>query len=136
MSNKPLSRWAFPIAQADPVLVVDDEMMMADLARRMLARLGFENIDHATDGYQGLTMLRETKHKLVMSDLHMEAMGGIQLLRAIRADDELKKTPFILMTGSVRVPNVLAARYAGTDAYLLKPFTQEQLKAKLLEVLT
>ena len=63
----------------------------------------------------------------------MAAMGGIQLLKAVRADDQLKSTPFILMTGSLDVPNVVAARYAGTDAYLLKPSTQEQLKAKLLE---
>ena len=63
-------------------------------------------------------------------------MGGIQLLKSVRADDQLKNTPFILMTGSRDVPNVLAAKYAGTDAYLLKPFTQEQLKAKLLEVLS
>jgi two-component system chemotaxis response regulator CheY len=63
-------------------------------------------------------------------------MGGLQLLKAVRADDELKGTPFILMTGSVGVPNVIVAKYAGIDAYLLKPFTTEQLKAKLLEVLS
>ena len=73
---------------------------------------------------------------LVISDLRMAAMGGIQLLKTVRADDQLKNTPFILMTGSLDVPNVLAAKHAGTDAYLLKPFSQDQLKAKLLEVLT
>ena len=66
----------------------------------------------------------------------MAAMGGIQLLKAVRGDDQLKNTPFILMTGSLDVPNALAAKYAGTDAYLLKPFAQEQLKANLLEVLS
>ena len=136
MSNSPLRRWPFPIDQAEPLLVVDDQKMMVELARRVLSRLGFENIDDASDGYQALTLLREKKHKLVISDLHMAAMGGIQLLKAVRADDQLKDTPFILMTGSLDVPNVLAAKYAGTDAYLLKPFTQEQLKAKLLEVLS
>ena len=136
MSNSPLRRWPFPIDQAEPLLVVDDQKMMVELARRVLSRLGFENIDDPSDGYQALTLLREKKHKLVISDLHMAAMGGIQLLKAVRADDQLKDTPFILMTGSLDVPNVLAAKYAGTDAYLLKPFTQEQLKAKLLEVLS
>ena len=62
-------------------------------------------------------------------------MGGIQLLRAIRADDQLKKLPFLLMTGSVGVPNVVLAKHAGANAYLLKPFTAEQLKAKLAEIL-
>lgn len=136
MSNMPLPRWTFPIDRKQPVLVVDDQKMMGDLARRMLARLGFETIDHATDGYHALALLRERQHKLVISDLHMEAMGGIQLLRAVRADEQLKKTPFILMTGSVDLPNVVAAKHAGTDAYLLKPFTQDQLKAKIHEVLS
>ena len=136
MSNSPPRRWPFPIDQAEPLLVVDDQKMMVELAQRVLSRLGFENIDDASDGYQALTLLREKKHKLVISDLRMAAMGGIQLLKAVRADDQLKNTPFILMTGSLDVPNVLAAKYAGTDAYLLKPFTQDQLKAKLLEVLS
>ena len=136
MSDVPPRRWPFPIGQAAPLLVVDDQKMMLELTRRVLSRLGFENIDEASDGYQALTLLREKKHKLVISDLHMAAMGGIQLLKAVRADDELKNTPFILMTGSVGVPNVIVAKYAGIDAYLLKPFTQEQLKAKLLEVLS
>ena len=133
MSDLPLRRWPFPIGA---ILVVDDQKMMLELTRRVLSRLGFENIDEASDGYQALRLLREKKHKLVLSDLHMAAMGGIQLLKAVRADDELKNTPFILMTGSVGVPNVVVAKYAGIDAYLLKPFTQEQLKAKLLEVLS
>ena len=136
MSDSPPWRWPFPIDQAEPLLVVDDQKTMVELTRRVLSRLGFENIDDASDGYQALTLLREKKHKLVISDLRMAAMGGIQLLKAVRADDQLKNTPFILMTGSLDVPNVLAAKYAGTDAYLLKPFTQEQLKAKLLEVLS
>ena len=63
----------------------------------------------------------------------MAGMGGIPFLKAVRADDQLKNTSFILMTGSLEVPDVLAAKYAGTNAYLLKPFTQDQLKAKLLE---
>jgi two-component system, chemotaxis family, chemotaxis protein CheY len=136
LSNLPLPPWKFSIDRKDPVLVVDDQEIMSNLATRMLTRLGFENVDHSVDGYQALALLRERKHKLVISDLHMEAMGGLQLLKAIRADAHLKNTPFILMTGSVDVPNVVAAKLAGTDAYLLKPFTSDQLKAKLHEVLS
>ena len=136
MSDPPPRRWPFPIDQAEPLLVVDDQKTMVELTRRVLSRLGFENIDDASDGYQALTLLREKKHKLVISDLRMAAMHGIQLLKTVRADDQLKNTPFILMTGSLELPNVRAAKHAGTDAYLLKPFTQDQLKAKLLEVLS
>ena len=110
--------------------------MTSELTRRVLADWASKISMTQLTAIKPSQCYERKSSKLVMSDLHMEAMGGIRLLRAIRADDELKKTPFILMTGSVGVPNVLAARYAGTDAYLLKPFTQEQLKAKLLEVLT
>jgi two-component system chemotaxis response regulator CheY len=136
VSNAPSRRWPFPIDQAEPLLVVDDQKTMVELTRRVLSRLGFENVDDASDGYQALTLLREKKHKLVISDLRMARMGGIPFLKAVRADDQLKNTAFILMTGGLELRNVLAARYAGTDAYLLRPFTQDQLKAKLLEVLS
>ena len=72
---------AVSIGQAEPLLVVDDQKVMLELTRRVLSRLGFENIDEASDGYQALTLLREKKHKLVLSDLHMAAMGGLQLLK-------------------------------------------------------
>jgi two-component system chemotaxis response regulator CheY len=110
--NAPPRRWPFPIDQAEPLLVVDDQKTMVELTRRLLRRLGFEDIDEALVGYQALTLLRGKQHKLVISDLRMAAMGGLQLLKAVRADDQLKNTPFILMTGSLNVPNVLAAKYA------------------------
>jgi two-component system, chemotaxis family, chemotaxis protein CheY len=135
-ANMPIQQWPFAIGQEDPVLVVDDQVVMGDLTRRLLARLGFENVEYTTDGHHALALLRDKKHKLVVSDLHMEAMGGIQLLRAVRADDQLKGTPFILMTGSVGISDVFAAKYAGTDAYLLKPFTKDQLRAKIHEALS
>ena len=72
MSDVPPRRWPFPIGQAAPLLVVDDQKMMLELTRRVLSRLGFENIDEASDGYQALTLLREKKHKLVISDLHRQ----------------------------------------------------------------
>lgn len=117
-----------------PVLIVDDQETIVDFTRRILARLGFENVDHTDDGAKALALLREGKHKLVISDLHMGAMSGLQLLKAIRADEQLMNTRFLLMTGSVGVPNVVAAKHAGADAYLLKPFTPQQLKAKLTEI--
>jgi two-component system chemotaxis response regulator CheY len=110
-----------------PVLVVDDQETMVDLTRRILGRLGFTHVDQTCDGYQALAMLRQSTYRLVISDLHMEIMGGIQVLRAIRADEQLKRTRFLVMTGSLGVPDVVAAKHAGTDAYLLKPFTSEQL---------
>ena len=58
LSNLPLSPWKFSIDRKDPVLVVDDQEIMSNLAIRMLTRLGFENVEHSVDGYQALALLR------------------------------------------------------------------------------
>ena len=116
------------------VLVVDDQLMMVELTRRILSRLGFEQIDHEGDAEKGLAKLRERRHQLVISDMHMQPTTGLQLLRSVRQDYDIKDTRFILMTGSVDPSTVLAAKQAGADAYLLKPFTPDQLKTKLAEI--
>jgi two-component system, chemotaxis family, chemotaxis protein CheY len=117
-----------------PILIVDDEQVMVRLTKQVLASLGFEHVDHASDGKTALSLLREQKHKLVIADLRMEPMGGLQILRTIRQDDDLKHTRFLLMTASLAPEPVLAAKFAGADAYLLKPFTPQQLRAKVMQV--
>jgi two-component system, chemotaxis family, chemotaxis protein CheY len=114
-----------------PVLVVDDQPIMVDLTRRILSRLGFEEIDHEPDGEKALVRLRSREYQLVICDMHMTPITGLQLLRSVRQDKSLDGTRFLLMTGSVEPSTVAAARQAGADAYLLKPFTPEQLKGKL-----
>jgi two-component system chemotaxis response regulator CheY len=122
------------IDYAAPVLVVDDQLVMVDLTKRILSRLGFERIDHERDGENALARLRADKSQLVICDMHMQPVTGLQLLRSVRQDHDLKNTRFILMTGSDEPATVMQAKLAGADAYLLKPFTPDQLKAKLLEV--
>lgn len=117
-----------------PVLVIDDQPVMIDLTRRILKRLGFEQIDHEPDGEKGLAKLRSREYQLVICDMHMQPITGLQLLRSVRQDDALNGTRFLMMTGSVEPSTVAAARQAGADAYLLKPFTPEQLNAKVEEI--
>ncbi len=117
-----------------PVLVIDDQPVMIDLTRRILSRLGFEQIDHEPDGENGLAKLRSREYQLVICDMHMQPITGLQLLRSVRQDDALNGTRFLMMTGSFEPSTVAAARQAGADAYLLKPFTPEQLKAKVEEI--
>jgi two-component system, chemotaxis family, chemotaxis protein CheY len=119
---------------AAPILIVDDEQIMVRLTKQVLSKVGFDRIDHASDGETALSLLRQHKHKLVIADLRMQPMGGLQILRAIRQDDDLKHTRFLLMTASLAPEPVVAAKYAGADAYLLKPFTPQQLRAKVIEV--
>jgi len=118
-----------------PVLVVDDYKTMIRIIRNLLGQLGFTNIDEAEDGKSALDKLREQKFGLVISDWNMEPMTGYELLREVRADEKLKSTPFIMITAESKTENVIAAKKAGVNNYIVKPFNAATLKGKLTAVL-
>lgn len=118
-----------------PVLVVDDYKTMIRIIRNLLTQLGFTNIDDAADGKEALEKMRENKFGLVISDWNMEPMTGYELLREVRADDSLKNTPFIMVTAESKTENVIAAKKAGVNNYIVKPFNAATLKVKLTAVL-
>ncbi len=118
-----------------PVLVVDDYQTMIRIIRNLLKQLGFENIDEATDGKEALDKMRGKKYGLVISDWNMEPMTGYELLREVRADEILKPTPFIMVTAESKTENVIAAKKAGVNNYIVKPFNAQTLKAKIASVL-
>ncbi len=117
------------------VLIVDDYRTMLRIIRNLLKQLGFGNVDEATDGQMALEMMREKRYGLVISDWNMEPMTGLQLLKAVRADNDLKGTPFIMVTAESKTENVLEAKKAGVNNYIVKPFNAETLKAKLVSVI-
>src|SRR4051812_2199587 len=102
--------------------------MMVDIMTALLRKLGFVDIDAAVDGSSALGMMRDKRYGLVLSDLNMQPVNGLELLRKVRADPDLKPTPFILTTTSSHAGSVVAAKRAGVDTYLLKPFTFGQLQ--------
>jgi two-component system, chemotaxis family, chemotaxis protein CheY len=114
-----------------PVLVVDDYKTMIRIIRNLLKQLGFSNVDEAADGTAALGMMREKKYGLVISDWNMEPMTGYELLREVRADDRLSRTPFIMVTAESKTENVIAAKKAGLNNYIVKPFNAATLKAKI-----
>jgi two-component system chemotaxis response regulator CheY len=118
-----------------PVLVVDDYQTMVRIIRNLLKQLGFENVDEASDGREALEKMRTKKYGLVISDWNMEPMTGYELLREVRADEILKPTPFIMVTAESRTENVIAAKKAGVNNYIVKPFNAQTLKAKIASVL-
>jgi two-component system chemotaxis response regulator CheY len=114
-----------------PVLIVDDYKTMIRIIRNLLKQLGFANVDEAGDGSAALDMMRQKQYGLVISDWNMEPMTGYELLREVRADDRLSQTPFIMVTAESKTDNVIAAKKAGVNNYIVKPFNAATLKAKI-----
>jgi two-component system chemotaxis response regulator CheY len=117
------------------ILIVDDYKTMLRIIRNLLKQLGFNNVDEATDGSMALQKLRDKDYGLVISDWNMEPMTGIQLLREVRADAKLRALPFIMITAESKTENVIAAKEAGVNNYIVKPFNAATLKTKLASVI-
>jgi two-component system chemotaxis response regulator CheY len=117
------------------ILIIDDYKTMLRIIRNLLKQLGFNNVDEATDGSQALGKLKEKKYGLVISDWNMQPMTGLQLLKAVRSDDQLSNIPFIMVTAESKTENVMAAKEAGVNNYIVKPFNAETLKGKIESVI-
>jgi two-component system, chemotaxis family, chemotaxis protein CheY len=114
-----------------PVLVVDDYGTMIRIIRNLLRQLGFTDVDDAADGMSALEKMRSKRYGLVISDWNMEPMTGYDLLQSVRANPALETTPFIMVTAESKTENVIAAKKAGVDNYIVKPFNAQTLKAKI-----
>ena len=114
-----------------PILVVDDYNTMVRIIRNLLRQLGFEDVDAAPDGSAALVKMRDRKYGLVISDWNMEPMTGYELLKQMRADPKLNTTPFIMVTAESKTENVIAAKQAGVNNYIVKPFNADTLKNKI-----
>ncbi|NPU84703.1 MAG: chemotaxis protein CheY [Syntrophaceae bacterium] len=117
------------------LLIVDDFATMRKVIRNILKQLGYENIVEAEDGSIALRVLKSQKIDLIISDWNMPNMTGLELLKAVRADEELKATPFLMVTAEALQENVVAAVKAGVSNYIVKPFTAEAMNEKLQKIL-
>ena len=97
----------------------------------MLRQLGFNDVDDASDGTAALTKMHGRKYGLVISDWNMEPMTGYELLKQVRANPDTAGTPFIMITAELKTENVVAAKQAGANNYIIKPFNAETLKHKI-----
>ena len=118
-----------------PVLVVDDYLSMRRLLRTLLSQIGLTNVTYAADGAAALAQLRDHSFQLIISDLKMEPMSGLDLLRWVRMDRRLSTIPFIMVTAATDTDQVVAAKKAGVTDYIVKPFTVDILRRKLASVL-
>ncbi|PLX36159.1 MAG: two-component system response regulator [Hyphomicrobiales bacterium] len=114
-----------------PVLVVDDYKTMIRIIRNLLKQLGFSDVDDAADGTEALAKMQQRRYGLVISDWNMEPMTGYELLKQVRGDATLSKTPFIMVTAESKTENVIAAKKAGVNNYIVKPFNAQTLKGKI-----
>ncbi len=114
-----------------PILVVDDYSTMIRIIRNLLKQIGFDNVDEAGDGSAALAIMQAKKYGLVISDWNMEPMTGYDLLKEVRASPEISRTPFIMITAESKTENVLAAKQAGVNNYIVKPFNAATLKSKI-----
>ncbi|MDF0666453.1 MAG: chemotaxis response regulator CheY [Nitrospira sp.] len=122
---------------ADPnmkILVVDDMVTMRRIVKNILKQLGFANIDEAENGQEALQKLRTDTFGFVVSDWNMPVMTGIDMLRAIRADEKIKTTPVLMVTAEAQQSNLAEAVQVGVNNYVVKPFTAETLQEKIAKI--
>jgi two-component system chemotaxis response regulator CheY len=123
-----------PAASAIKVMVVDDQASMRAMIRRALQDIGFKDIRDKGSASEAFASIRTDRVHLVISDYNMPDMDGIDLLRAIRTDEVLAKTVFIMLTGSSDREIVQKAAALGVNNYLVKPFAPAALKEKIERV--
>ncbi|MGO9139647.1 MAG: response regulator [Syntrophales bacterium] len=117
------------------ILVVDDFATMRKVIRNLLKQSGYENVAEAEDGVAAMSMLKSTKIDFVISDWNMPNMTGIELLKAVRSDNDLSAMPFLMVTAEALKTNVVEAVKAGVSNYIVKPFTAEVLGEKIDKIL-
>ncbi len=113
------------------ILIVDDFSTMRRIVRNLLKQLSFNNVDEAEDGDVALEKLKEGSYDFVITDWNMPNMTGLELLKAIRSDDNLKALPVLLITAEAEKENVVLAAEAGVNDYIVKPFTGDVLQQKI-----
>lgn len=116
------------------VLVVDDILSMRHILRRALIEIGFNDIHDAHNGEEGLKKLKAGGFGLLLLDWNMPVMTGIDLLRTIRSDPELKSLPVLMITAEAKVENIMEAIQVGASDYLVKPFSTQILQEKLEKI--
>jgi len=108
---------------------------MRRIVRNLLKEIGYANTDEADDGARALQKLKAERFDFVLSDWNMPNMTGIELLRAIRADDAIKHLPVLMITAEARKENIIEAAEAGASGYIVKPFTAATLDEKLRKIM-
>lgn len=112
------------------VLIADDDQVSREILRRYLRTEGYE-VTAAADGQEALDILRQERHRLVVTDWMMPRLSGVDLIRRARADESLGYVYFIVVTVKGKRQELLEALEAGADDYVRKPIDREELYVRL-----
>lgn len=116
------------------ILVIDDFSTMRRIVKNLLSDLGFVNVDEADDGSTAWPLIQTNHYDLIVSDLNMPNLSGIELLKRLRLDNTLKNTAFLLITAEAKREQFLEAKQLGVDGYIVKPFTAETLNNQIEKI--
>jgi len=117
------------------VLVVDDYMPIRRSLRYLLRQLGFYSVDDVGDAETALARMQDRPYGLVISDWKMEPVSGLEFLKQVRASENLKSIPFLMVTAAGTSAEVVMAKEAGVSNFIVKPFNLATLKTKIHFVL-
>lgn len=113
------------------ILIVDDFSTMRRIVKNLLNDLGYTNTTEADDGKTAWPLLQAGGFEFVVTDWNMPGMTGIELLKAIRSDARIAKTPVLMVTAEAQREQIIEAAQAGVNGYIIKPFTAQTLKEKI-----
>ncbi len=116
------------------ILIVDDFSTMRRIIKNLLRDLGFTNTAEADDGATALPMLQSGGFDFLVTDWNMPQMSGLELLKAVRADDRLKHLPVLMVTAEAKRDQIIEAAQAGVNGYVVKPFTAQALEDKIEKI--
>ena len=116
-------------------LVVDDFSTMRRIVRGLLKEMGCNNVEEAEDGAVALQMLKANRYDFVVSDINMPNMNGFDLLKALKAEENLKHIPVLMVTAEARKEDILLAAQSGAAGYVVKPFTKATLEEKVTKIM-
>lgn len=122
------------------VLVVDDQELIHKMLSKFLYQMGFGDVDSAEDGSDALRKLDRRGYDLIICDINMEPVGGIEFVATlrnsanIRFDSKRARTPVLFLTGSAEKDHILSARGLGVKDYILKPIEPAKLRSRLVKI--
>ena len=119
------------------VLIVDDSSVMRKIVDRSLRQAGLQitEVHEASNGAEALVRLQEHRVDLILSDINMPTMDGLELVRQLQTVESVKGVPIVMITTEAGESNVVQALSTGARGYIRKPFSPDQIKERLIPLL-